>query len=122
MKRALLIVDHGSRRREAHEHLEWVAAQVRARRPALPVYVAHMELAGPSIHQALAACARDAIEEVLVHPFFLVPGLHAAGDVPRLVEAAAVAHPGLRVRMLAAIGSVAGIADLILATVDGSNQ
>jgi sirohydrochlorin ferrochelatase len=116
VKRALLIVDHGSRRREAHEHLEWVASQVRGRRPDLPVYVAHMELAGPSIHQAIAACARDGVEELFVHPFFLVPGLHAAADVPRLVDAAAVAHPGLRVRILDAVGSVAGIADLILAT------
>ncbi len=116
MKRALLIVDHGSRRLEAHEHLEWIAAQVRSRRPDLPVYIAHMELAGPSLHQAIAACARDGIEEVLIHPFFLVPGLHAAADVPRLVDAALVAHPGMRARITAPTGSVAAIADLILAT------
>lgn len=116
MKTALLIVDHGSRKSDAHEHLAWVAEQVKLRRPGLPVYVAHMELASPSIAQALAACAADGVEDLLVHPFFLVPGLHAAEDVPRLVTAAALAHPRLRVRVTEATGSVAGIADLILAT------
>lgn len=116
MKRALLLVDHGSRKREAHSHLAWVAEQVRLRRPGLPVYVAHMELAEPSIEQAVQACAADGVEDLFVHPFFLVPGLHSVEDVPRLVEAAARAHPRLRVRMTASTGSVAGIADLILAT------
>jgi len=40
-----------------------------------------------------------------------------AEDVPRLVAAAALAHPRMRVRVTEATGSVAGIADLILATV-----
>jgi sirohydrochlorin ferrochelatase len=76
-----------------------------------------MELAQPSIQQAVEACAADGVEELFVHPFFLVPGLHAADDVPRLVAAAALAHPRLRVRVTEATGSVAAIADLILATV-----
>ena len=42
---ALLLVDHGSRRPEAHRHLEWTAEQVRQRRPGLRVHVAHLELA-----------------------------------------------------------------------------
>jgi sirohydrochlorin ferrochelatase len=117
VKVALLIVDHGSRKPDAHVHLLWVAEQVRRRRPGLSVYVAHMELAKPSIQQAIESCAADGIESLIVHPFFLVPGLHAAEDVPRLVEAAALAHPRLRVRVTDPTGSVAGIADLILATV-----
>jgi sirohydrochlorin ferrochelatase len=117
VKSALLIVDHGSRRPDAHVHLLWVAEQVRRRRPGLPVYLAHMELAAPSIQQAVEACAADGVEDLIVHPFFLVPGLHAADDVPRLVAAAALAHPRMRVRVTEATGSVAGIADLILATI-----
>lgn len=117
MKTALLIVDHGSRKPDAHVHLLWVAEQVRRRRPDLPVYLAHMELASPSIQAAIDTCANDGVEELFVHPFFLVPGLHAAEDVPRLVDAAALAHPRMRVRVTEATGSVATIADLILATV-----
>ena len=38
-------------------------------------------------------------------------------DVPRLLEEALAAHPGLSARITAPLGSVAEIADLILATV-----
>jgi sirohydrochlorin ferrochelatase len=51
-----------------------------------------------------------------VHPFFLVPGRHAARDVPDQVQSAAAAHPALRVRVSAPLGDAAGIVDLILAT------
>ena len=117
MKAALLIVDHGSRKPEAH-----VAPRLgrRAGAPAppdLPVYVAHMELVAALDPRRSTPARPTASRSCVVHPFFLVPGLHAAEDVPRLVDAAALAHPRMHVRVTEATGSVAGVADLILATV-----
>jgi sirohydrochlorin ferrochelatase len=116
VKRALLVVDHGSREPEAAAHLERIAGELRKHRPDLAVYTAHLELAEPSIGAAVAACARDGIEELFVHPFFLAPGRHATRDLPAAVEAAARAHPGLRVRLTEPAGAAAGMAELILAT------
>ena len=116
MKRALLLVDHGSREPEAQAALAKLAAELRARAPGRAVYVAHLELAPPSIAEAIAACAADGVVDLVVHPFFLAPGRHAAKDVPAQVGAAAAAHPTLRVRTTAPLGASAGIADLILAT------
>ena len=116
MKRALLIVDHGSREPEAAAHLERIADELRKRRPSLSVYLAHLEQAKPSIAEAIAQCTADGVSELVVHPFFLAPGRHAARDVPREVAAAAAAHPSLRVRVTEPLGAAAGIAELILAT------
>ena len=116
MKRALVLVDHGSREPEAQVSLARLAQQLRARAPELAVYVAHLELAAPTVAEALAACAADGVAEVAVLPFFLAAGRHATKDVPEQVAAAAAAHPGLRVQLTAPFGSAAGIADLILAT------
>ena len=88
MSRALLIVDHGSRRAEAHSHLEWVAREVQGRAVDLQVYIAHMELAEPSIAQAIASCVADGATELIVHPLFLVPGHHLCEQIPQLVESA----------------------------------
>ncbi len=115
MKRALLVVDHGSREPEVAAHLARLAEELRRRQPGVAVYVAHLELVKPSIAEAIAACAADGISDLVVHPFFLVPGRHASRDVPREVEAAAAAHPGMRVRVSAPFGSAAAIVDLILA-------
>jgi sirohydrochlorin ferrochelatase len=119
MSRALLIVDHGSRLVEAQRHLEWVAAQVRERVEDLGVYIAHMELAEPSIPQAIAACVADGATELIVHPMFLVPGRHLTDDIPKLIESAASQYPQLRFQITAPVGSAPGIAELILSTLPG---
>jgi sirohydrochlorin ferrochelatase len=116
VKRALLLVDHGSREPEAQVSLARLAEQLRSRAPELAVYVAHLELAPPTIAEAIAACAVDGVVELWVHPFFLAPGRHAAKGVPEQVAAAAAKHPSLRVQLTPPFGASAGIPDLILAT------
>jgi sirohydrochlorin ferrochelatase len=49
VKRAILIVDHGSRRREANALLERVVELVAKRAPEAIVRCAHMDLAEPSM-------------------------------------------------------------------------
>ena len=116
MSRALIIVDHGSRRPEAHAHLLWIAEQVRQRAPELRVYIAHMELADPSILAAIDDCVEDGASEILVHPLFLVPGQHLTQDIPTLIQQSSKRHPGVRIRMTDPVGSVPELADLILRT------
>ena len=50
MKRAILLIDHGSRRTEANAQLGSLAERVRVRRPDVVVEVAHLD-------QALRAAA-----------------------------------------------------------------
>jgi sirohydrochlorin ferrochelatase len=116
---ALLIVDHGSRRPEAHRHLEWTAEQVRGRSPGLRVHLAHLELAAPSVADALARCAAEGEREIDVLPMFLIPGRHSTHDLPEQVQRAAELHPGLKIRLLEPLGSRPEIASLILAALEG---
>lgn len=117
MKRVLILLDHGSRRSEAHEHLEFLAQTVREREPSLSVLIAHMEHASPSLEEAIATCACRGAREVWVHPMFLAPGRHLTEDIPAFTEAAARRHPDLSVRLTPALGMTAGLADLILSSV-----
>ncbi len=116
MQRALVIVDHGSRRREAHLHLEEVAERIRARAAGLRVYIGHMDLAAPSLEEAIEAAVGEGAREVVVHPLFLAPGRHLSEDIPALVERARARHPSVEVRVTEALGSVPGLVDLILGT------
>ena len=118
MSRALILVDHGSRRAEAHAHMEWLAAQVRARRPGLAVYVAHLELALPSIRDAIDRSVAEGARELVIHPLFLVPGRHLGEDLPAQVRAATARHAGVSVHVTEPLGGQPGLADLILAALD----
>lgn len=118
MKRAILLVDHGSRRSEANELLGDVADQLAQRVPDRFVSFAHMEIARPTIAEGIAACAAAGAEEVVVHPYFLGPGNHSTQDIPRLARAAAAAHPGLRVAISEPLGLHPKLVDVILDRVE----
>ena len=114
MPQALLIVDHGSRLEEANRMLEDVAEVLRRLRPDLIVHAAHMELAEPSIDQGLAACVRDGATDVVVQPYMLSPGRHAARDIPALVSDAASGHAGLKVTVASPLGVHEKIGEVVL--------
>lgn len=112
--RAVVLVDHGSREPAANALLERVAELLRPRLPGWRVHVAHMELAPPSLGDALEACVAEGAREVVVHPYFLAPGRHSTGDIPRLAAAAAARHAGVSVRVTDPLGVHPGIVDAVL--------
>ena len=114
VKRALLLVDHGSRRAEANALIEEVARQLRDRKPDWVIETAHMELATPDIAEGLESCVRQGANEIVVHPYFLGPGNHTARDIPRLVEEAMHQHPGIGFRITPPLGVHPGIVDVVL--------
>lgn len=95
MKKALLIVDHGSRREGTNDLLREVAEMMRERFDLNIVHYAHMELGEPTIHQGFDACVADGAEGVVVHPYFLGLGHHVAVGIPNLVRQAVERHPGV---------------------------
>ena len=114
MTRAVLLVDHGSRRPQANEQLETLAEQLRARLPDRLVVTAHLEIAEPDIAAGLDACAAAGATEVVVHPYFLGPGRHPTDDIPRQVADARERHAGMSIRISDPLGLHSGILDVMV--------
>lgn len=113
-RKAILLVDHGSRLAEANNLLAKVAQLVERSSPEYIVQQAHMELAEPTIAQGFDACVLAGALEVTVHPYMLGPGRHATQDIPRLVAAAARRHPGVVYRVTGPLGVHEGLARAVL--------
>jgi sirohydrochlorin ferrochelatase len=96
----LIIVDHGSRRRESNDLLLDVVEAYRRNAAWRIVEPAHMELAEPSIATAFARCADQGANVVAVFPYFLGPGRHWSEDIPRLAAEAAAPYVKRGVRHL----------------------
>lgn len=116
---ALLLVDHGSRRPEAHDHLEELSRRVRDLAPETRVRIAHLELADPSVPAALAELVREGVREVTVVPLFLLPGRHLSVDLPQLLERASDEHEGLVLHLSSAVGEHPDLARLVLSCARG---
>uniref|UniRef100_A0A7S0ZFC5 Sirohydrochlorin ferrochelatase n=1 Tax=Timspurckia oligopyrenoides TaxID=708627 RepID=A0A7S0ZFC5_9RHOD len=95
VKMAIVVVDHGSRRAQSNEALNDMAevlfqrAQERCPNLSLvSVEPAHMELASPTIYDAMRKCIQDNASQVLIVPYFLSKGKHIVRDIPELVSKA----------------------------------
>jgi sirohydrochlorin ferrochelatase len=118
--RALVLLDHGSRRSQADRYLQALASELRTRREDLAVHVAHLEIAAPGLADVLAECAAAGVQHVAVYPFFLAPGNHLEQDVPEQIARARAAHPQLRIELLAPLGASSELAGLVLRGYDAS--
>ena len=113
--KAILLIDHGSRRNEANEMMDCMANLVQAMAGGdVIVRYAHMELAEPSISSGVVQCIEAGATELTVFPYMLSPGKHSTGDIPRMVAAAAVSYPQLEIRVTNAFGVHEKLAELIL--------
>lgn len=102
---ALVVMAHGSRAAVANDEVRALAAWLEADGAAARVVAAFLELAEPSLPDAITALAAEGARSVRVLPFFLNSGRHVGRDVPALVEAARAAHPALVVEVLPHVGA-----------------
>jgi len=104
VKRAVVLVDHGSRRPDANELVEILARDLGSGLDRI-VKTAHMEIVEPTLEQAIDACVAEGAAEITVLPCFLAPGRHTIEDVPAQATAAAARHRGVTVRVAEPVGS-----------------
>lgn len=113
---AVVVAAHGSRAEGANvahrEVVDGLAAMV-----APPVTPAFLELAEPSIPEAIDAAVRAGASTVLVVPYFLHPGRHLTDDLPAIAAAARTRHPTVAVRLSSSFGSEPGLLDILAAQV-----
>ena len=95
----VLVVGHGSRRREANDDVRNAARAIAERGGFRLVEPAFLELEHPNIRESFARLVERGAREIVVHPYFLSPGRHTRGDIPVEVQAAAAEHPGISFRI-----------------------
>ncbi|KAG7985667.1 hypothetical protein I3843_03G038300 [Carya illinoinensis] len=114
----VIIVDHGSRRKESNLMLNEFVTMFRDKTGYPIVEPAHMELAEPSIRDAFGSCVQQGANRVIVSPFFLFPGRHWHQDIPSLTAEAAKEHPCVSYIITAPLG----LHDLLVDVVDDRIQ
>ena len=113
--KAILLIDHGSKREEANEMLACVRGMVQEQAgPDVLIGYAHMELAEPTIEQGIAECVRRGATEIVAFPYMLSPGKHSTRDIPRLVAEASAKFPGITHSVTPAFGVHEKLGEVVL--------
>lgn len=90
----LLLIGHGSRKREGNKEILHFAAQWRERHPAWRIEVCFIEHAEVLLDEGLDRAARAA-RKVVAIPFILNAAGHVKMELPAAIERARTRHPGV---------------------------
>jgi sirohydrochlorin ferrochelatase len=113
--KGILIVDHGSQKREANDMLRSMAGVIQTMAGSdVVVRYAHMEIADPDIAAGFASCVQGGATDVTVFPYMLSPGRHSTSDIPRMVANVARAFPHVTFSVTPAFGLHEKLAEVVL--------
>lgn len=117
--KALLIVAHGSRRKESNQEVLQLASEVlkQADGQFISTDVAFLEQAEPDIPSAVEKITENGTDHIIVAPYFLAAGRHVVKDIPEIPEILAEVqtnHPEIHFEIKEHIGSSQLMPSLVL--------
>jgi sirohydrochlorin ferrochelatase len=114
--KALIIIDHGSTVAEANNMLSVIVSKLKSHSESYfnIIEFCHMELAPPTLEEAFDNCIKFGANEIIVHPYFLVPGRHSKTDIPSMVNKLKSKYPDVICKITEPLGLHDKILDVIL--------
>lgn len=112
--RAVMLVGHGSLRSGAGAAMIRLAERAQAAKVAPIVSAGFLNYSRPTFDETLARCVKGGASELIIQPYFLVPGKFVREDLARLAEAGQLAHPRLSIRVAEPFGDHPALARLLL--------
>jgi len=114
--KALLIVAHGSRQKDANRFLETLSAEIATDtcgKFAL-VQCTFLQFNGPFVEESIADLVSKGVRHMVVFPFFLLSGSHVKTDLPKLILEAKILYPDVVFETATFLGGIKGLKNLIL--------
>lgn len=116
MKKALVILAHGSRVPETSETVKQLAEQVkkRAKDEFEIAGYAFLQFAKPELEETVEKLIEEGATDIVVAPFFLFAGHHMQHDLPEALEEMNRKYPEVSFKTSEVIGQDPRMADIML--------
>ena len=116
----IVLIAHGSRRREANQDLVDLAAAVAERSPEAIVEIGYLEFAQPGIAEGLQRCAARGARRIVMVPYFLSTGVHVTRDLEEARSEFSSQNPEVTVVMARALELHPQIIDIVIERIAGA--
>jgi sirohydrochlorin cobaltochelatase len=107
-----LIVSHGSRDKSANADFKRLVQKYRKRHPLWKISHAFLELARPSIPEALGLLTSRS-REIFILPLFLFQAKHIKKHIPEILGAFRKKHPQVKAKLAKPLGSDPQLLDIL---------
>ncbi len=113
---ALLLIAHGSRRRQSNDEVNALADRLRetCKIEYGIVHAGFLELATPSIAEGITRCVNEGAKRVTILPYFLNSGRHVVSDIPEIVEGSRIQHPDVTIIVAPHVGVSTLMVELLI--------
>ncbi len=117
------MIAHGSRRAESNDEVRQRASAMGEEMGTIfdRMSCCFLELAVPSIPDAIDRLVAEGAAVITVFPYFLSAGMHVTADIPAKIEAAKARHPDVTFNILPHLGAMKGMHTLILGGIKNSS-
>jgi sirohydrochlorin ferrochelatase len=115
---AVLLFAHGSSLEESNHAVHELAHQVEELGPCCYVRAAFLQLAHPTLEEAVAEAVAAGRRRVIVIPYFLTVGVHLQRDLPNLIAPLAQKYSALSIEVGQALEGHPLMASIILGRVE----
>lgn len=91
----MIVLGHGSRRKEVAQCFEEMVDRVARLLPQAPVLPAFFSLGRPDLPTQVGILAQRGCERIVIMPYFLYNGVHIEKDIPELLAELEIQYPHL---------------------------
>lgn len=120
MKKAVLIISHGSRSAQTKIEVQALLDRLQQTRGDLLFELGFLELEEPSIPQGVDRCVERGANEVAVILNFLNSGRHVDQDIPEIIAGCRKKHPDVRIHVSDPVGQHPRMVDLFQDLIDAN--
>jgi sirohydrochlorin ferrochelatase len=103
----LIVIAHGSRRQESNQEVMKLVELLQQRNETNYdiIATAFLELAQPSIQEAVDKVVEAGASSITILPYFLAAGVHVVKDIPEIIDEKTRQYPEVDFKMTEHIGT-----------------
>ncbi len=105
-KTAIILLAHGSRRKEANQEVAFLAGIMEKDTLAMETEVGHafLQFVAPSLEESIRNFIEKGYNRIAIAPLFLTSGVHIQEDIPEILEKIKTTHPDVNLVLCRPLG------------------
>tara|TARA_R110002050_G_scaffold269917_2_gene412692 strand:- start:233849 stop:234217 length:369 start_codon:yes stop_codon:yes gene_type:complete len=120
--KALLLIAHGSRRKQSNDEVVFLAESLRrngSERYEI-IHASFLELAETLIPDGIKKCVDEGATSIVVLPYFLNSGRHVVEDIPHIVNHSKRDYPEIEIKIAPHLGASPLMMELLITTANAT--
>ena len=120
--KALLLIAHGSRRKQSNEEVVVLAENLKQNcaEQYNIIHAGFLELAETLIPDGIKKCVDDGATSIIVLPYFLNSGRHVVEDIPQIVGETRPDYPEVDIKVAQHLGASGLMMDLLISSANAT--